>query len=63
MRMGARMESYSVPGKLQIGSATYHLIHDEFICEPGGILEVKGKGKMATWFLVGERRKVQISIV
>jgi guanylate cyclase len=57
VNVAARMESYSVPGKIQIGYPTYHLIHHEFICEPRGILEVKGKGKMATWFLVGERNK------
>ena len=57
VNVAARMESYSLPGKIQIGSATYQLIRDEFICELRGILEVKGKGKMATWFLVGEKKK------
>lgn len=55
VNVAARMESHSVPGKIQIGYQTYRLIHDEFICEPRGILEIKGKGKMATWFLVGAR--------
>jgi adenylate cyclase len=57
VNVAARMESHSVPGKIQIGYETYRLIRDEFICEPRGILEVKGKGKMATWFLVGEKKK------
>lgn len=57
VNVAARMESHSVPGKIQIGYQTYHLIHNEFICEPRGILEIKGKGKMATWFLVGARTK------
>ncbi len=57
VNVAARMESHSVPGKIQIGHETYHLIHHEFICEPRGIVEVKGKGKMATWFLVAERRR------
>ncbi len=61
VNVAARMESYSVPGKIQIGYATYHLIHDEFVCEPRGIIEVKGKGKMATWFLVGEKKKAVLS--
>lgn len=55
VNVAARMESHSVPGKIQIGYETYRLIRNEFICEPRGIVEVKGKGKMATWFLVGER--------
>lgn len=57
VNVAARMEAHSVPGKIQIGFNTFQLIHKEFICEPRGILEVKGKGKMATWFLVGEKRK------
>jgi guanylate cyclase len=62
VNVAARMESYSMPGKIQIGSHTYRLIHDEFICEPRGILEVKGKGKMATWFLIGERKPSNVGI-
>lgn len=57
VNVAARMESYSIPGKIQIGASTYELIRDEFLCEPRGILELKGKGKMAAWFLVGEKGK------
>jgi guanylate cyclase len=57
VNIAARMEAHSVPGKIQIGYETFRLIHNQFICEPRGIVEVKGKGKMATWFLVGEKKK------
>lgn len=49
----SRMESHGVPGKIQIGRATFELIQDEFICEPRGRVMVKGKGEMETWYLVG----------
>ena len=52
----SRMESHSVPGRIHLSDATYELIRDEFTCEPRGTIEVKGKGPMRTWFLVGERR-------
>src|SRR5947207_2345572 len=52
----SRMESHSVPGRIHLTDATYELIRDEFNCEPRGTIEVKGKGPMRTWFLVGERR-------
>ena len=52
----SRMESHGVPGRIQLSDATYELIRDEFNCEPRGTIEVKGKGPMRTWFLVGERR-------
>jgi guanylate cyclase len=51
----ARMESYGIPGRIHVSSATYELIKDEFVCEPRGTIEVKGKGEMQTWF-VGSTR-------
>ncbi len=51
----ARMESHGVPGRIQITAATHELIKDQFSCEPRGPIEVKGKGAMETWFVLGER--------
>jgi len=51
----SRMESHGVPGKIQLSPSTYDLIKDDFLCEPRGLVEVKGKGPMETWFLVGAR--------
>jgi guanylate cyclase len=52
----SRMESHGVPGSIQISAATYELIRDDFICQRRGTLEVKGKGNMETFFLLGRRR-------
>ena len=51
----SRMESHSTPGEIQITRATYELLKDEFVCRPRGTIEVKGKGRMETWYLVGPR--------
>jgi class 3 adenylate cyclase len=51
----SRMESQGVPGRIQITRATYDLLGDGFVCEPRGIVDVKGKGTMETWFLERER--------
>lgn len=51
----SRMESTGIPGRIQIGPATYALIRDRFVCEARGRIAVKGKGEMETYFLVGER--------
>jgi class 3 adenylate cyclase len=50
------MESNGSPGEIQITRATYELLKDEFVCTPRGTIEVKGKGPMETWYLVGARR-------
>lgn len=51
----SRMESQGRSGKIQVTQATYELLQDEFILQPGGMLEVKGKGQMPVWFLEGLR--------
>lgn len=49
----SRMESHSEPGRIQISEATYKLVKDEFECEPRGEVDIKGKGMMRTWWVVG----------
>ncbi len=51
----SHMESHGVPGKIQMTRATYELIKEEFVCQPRGLVEIKGKGQMETWFLEGVR--------
>jgi adenylate cyclase len=46
------MESEGVAGSIQVTPATYELIRDEFVCEPRGVVSVKGKGDMHTYMLV-----------
>ena len=48
----SRMESEGVPGSIQITSATYELINKDFVCEPRGPIQIKGKGEMNTYFLL-----------
>jgi len=57
----SRMESHGTPGRIQITRATYELLKHDFECEPRGIVAVKGKGDMETWYLVGPRPKVEQS--
>src|SRR5262249_1064479 len=49
----SRMESHGTSGRIQITQATKELLDDEFVLEPRGTIEVKGKGEMAAWYLVG----------
>jgi len=51
----SRMESHGVPGRIQIDEAAYESLAGDFVCEPQGTIDVKGKGTMATWFLTGRR--------
>jgi guanylate cyclase len=51
----SRMESHGTPGRIQITRATYELLADEFECEPRGRIEVKGKGEVEAWYLIGPK--------
>jgi len=57
VNIASRMESHGVGGTIQITRATYELIRDEFICEPRGTVNVKGKGEMEVWTVVSEKAK------
>jgi guanylate cyclase len=54
----SRMESHGSSGGIQISAETYQRVKDRFICERRGMIEVKGKGRLETWFLVGPRSAV-----
>ncbi len=34
----------------------YNILHEQFIFEPRGVLDVKGKGFMRTYFLKGQKK-------
>jgi len=46
-----RMESYGAPGRIHVSAAIRQSLGDGFRFEPRGALEVKGKGRMETYFL------------
>ncbi len=55
VNVASRMESHGAPGRVHMTAATRELIKDEFDCERRGKVNVKGKGEMETWFLVGRK--------
>jgi adenylate cyclase len=51
----SRMESTGEPGRIQVPDHTYQELKARFDFEERGLIEVKGKGVMRTWFLTGRR--------
>jgi guanylate cyclase len=51
----ARMESHGEVGKVQISAATHELINGDFSCTPRGMLSIKGKGEMETFFVEAKK--------
>jgi guanylate cyclase len=53
VNMASRMESHGTSDEIQITRPTWELLRDDFVTEPMGLVEVKGKGEVETWRLVG----------
>jgi len=49
----SRMESTGVPGCIQVTERTWRRLRDRYRLERRGPVQVKGKGELVTWFLVG----------
>ena len=49
----SRMEAYAPPGAIQVTGRTYELLRDRYEFETRGATDVKGKGVMPTYLLVG----------
>ena len=51
----SRMESQGQAGRIQVSAPMYERLAREFAFEPRGIVEIKGKGPMDTYFLNGRK--------
>ena len=51
----SRMESHGEAGKIHVSEEVYEVLKDKFVFGERGEMEVKGKGRMRTWFLKSER--------
>ena len=47
----SRMESHGIPEKIHVSASTYERLKDKYQFEKRGVIDVKGKGKMTTYFL------------
>ena len=56
VNVASRMESQGKPGRIQVTAATYECLQHKYLFEKRGEIEVKGKGKMTTYWLVDRVR-------
>jgi class 3 adenylate cyclase len=52
----SRMESHGVPGCIQVTASARQRLRDGYRFQRRGPIQVKGKGKMETWFLLGRNQ-------
>jgi class 3 adenylate cyclase len=49
----SRMESHGIPGAIQVTERTYQHLRNRYELQPRGNVDIKGKGPLATYLLVG----------
>lgn len=55
VNVASRMESTDSVGRIQVPEAMYERLKNEFVLQERGRIEVKGKGVMRTWYLIGRK--------
>ncbi|XP_040423024.1 guanylate cyclase soluble subunit beta-2-like isoform X8 [Cygnus olor] len=64
VNIASRMESHGVPSKIHLSSSTYQCLkYKNFEMTERGEIEVKGKGKMHTYFLVRNKAATENEIM
>ena len=53
VNVASRMESHGQPGRIQLTEATFRLLEGRYRFEERGVISVKGRGDMRTYFLLG----------
>ncbi len=54
VNVASRMELTGAVGKIHVSQETYERLKEDFVLEDCGEIEVRGKGRMRTWFLVSK---------
>lgn len=55
VNVASRMESTAPIGEIQVSQEMHDVVCEKFVFESRGQIEIKGKGKMATWILKSRR--------
>lgn len=55
VNVASRMESQGIAGKIQVTAEIYQQLQDKYMFEKRGVITVKGKGEMITYWLKGNK--------
>jgi adenylate cyclase len=55
VNVASRMEATDPVGRIQVPEAVYERLKNDFVLQERGDVEVKGKGVMRTWYLLGRK--------
>jgi len=53
VNVASRMETTDSIGRIQVPEEVYRRLKDDFVFQERGVVQIKGKGLMRTWYLIG----------
>jgi adenylate cyclase len=59
VNVASRMETTDSVGRIQVPETMYERLNEQFVLQERGHIEVKGKGLMRTWYLIGRKETEQ----
>lgn len=62
VNIASRMESHGLPGCIQVTEATYKCLKEKYEFQERGVIQIKGKGEMTTYLLMGGKRDQDLRI-
>lgn len=60
VNMASRMEHYGTPGHIHVSETSYHLLKEHYDFEPRAPIDVKGKGVVQSYFLMGRKSPIVV---
>jgi len=61
VNIAARIESAAEPGRVNLSAYTYDLVRHDFDCQYRGKIEIKGKGRIDMYHVLGPARKSAVA--
>lgn len=61
VNVASRMETTDIEGRIQVPDNVYERLNHSFVLEERGHVDIKGKGVMHTWYLIGHRADVGVT--
>ncbi len=55
VNVASRMESQGLPDRIQVTTTIYQCLQEQYLFEKRGLIKVKGKGEMFTYWLIGKK--------
>ena len=55
VNVASRMETTDSVGRIQVPEDVYRRLKHDFVLQERGVIQVKGKGVMRTWYLIGRK--------